>query len=190
MECVAPPQLDDSQLLAYIDGEAAPPVATHLARCPACRERAQGLGRLIGRMTVALYRLDCPTSTALGEYQLGLLADDAAISAHLTECVHCRAEVAQLQGFLAATEREFEPGIVKRAQVLVARLLGGGRRSGPALTLGLAGVRGGDAPLIYEAGDLQITLTVEQAEPVPRPPEPVWVDHRCGSAGCTGATLA
>src|SRR5687767_10210544 len=75
MECVDPPELNESQLLAYIDGDAGPAVAMHLARCPACRARAVQLGRLIGRMTVMLYRLDCPPAIDLGEYQLGLVPE-------------------------------------------------------------------------------------------------------------------
>jgi hypothetical protein len=163
MECVAPPQLNDSQLLAYIDGDAADSVTAHLAGCPACRERARQLGRLMGRMTVMLYRLDCPTSIDLGEYQLGLLPEvnSGIIAAHLTECPHCRAEIMQLQGFLVDTAPEPQPGLVTRVRVLVARLLSGRNMPGPALTPGLAGVRGGDAPLVYEADDLQITLSVE-----------------------------
>lgn len=163
MECVAPPQLNDSQILAYIDGDAAVSVTAHLVDCPACRERARQLGRLMGRMTVMLYRLDCPTSLELGEYQLGLLPEvnRSATAAHLTECPHCRAEIMQLQGFLADTAPELQPGLVTRVRVLVATLLSGRSMPGPALTPGLAGVRGGDAPLVYEAGDLQITLSVE-----------------------------
>jgi anti-sigma factor RsiW len=120
-------------------------------------------------MTSALYRLDCPPSAELGEYQLGLLARSqaAAIAAHLAECPHCRAEVAQLRGYLASLARAEAPNIVERAKVLVASLVSGTSTPGPALTPALAGLRGGDAPLVYEAGDVQITLTVEASEQAP-----------------------
>jgi anti-sigma factor RsiW len=169
MRCISSPELNDGQLLAYLDDTADAAVARHLADCPACRERVRQLARLLGRITVSLYRLDCPASAELGEYQLGLLPrpQRAALAAHLAECPHCRAEVAQLQGYLADLARAEEPGIVKRARVLVARLIGGTSTPGPALTPALAGLRGGDAPLIYEAGDVQITLTVEASEQAP-----------------------
>jgi anti-sigma factor RsiW len=169
MQCISPPELNDGQLLAYLDDAADAAVARHLTDCAACRQRARQLARLLGRMTASLYRLDCPASAELGEYQVGVLAQPqmAAIATHLAECPHCRAEVAQLQGYLADLAHPVEPSIVERAKVLVARLLSGGGVSGPALTPALAGLRGGDAPLVYEAGDAQLTLTVEAPEQAP-----------------------
>jgi anti-sigma factor RsiW len=169
MQCMSPPELNDGQLLAYLDDAADAAVARHLADCPACRQRAGQLARLLGRMTSALYRLDCPTSAELGEYQLGLLPQPqrAALAAHLAECPHCRAEVAQLRWYLADLTRAEAPNIVERAKVLVARLVSGASTPGPALMPALPGLRGGDAPLVYEAGDVQITLTVEASEQAP-----------------------
>jgi anti-sigma factor RsiW len=169
MQCVSPPELNDSQLLAYLDSAADAAVARHLTDCPACRQRARQLARLLGRITVSLYRLDCPASVELGEYQLGLLGrpQATAIAAHLAECPHCRAEVAQLRSYLADIAQTEEPNIVERAKVLIARLVSGASTPGPALTPALAGLRGGDAPLVYEAGDIQITLTVEASEQAP-----------------------
>ena len=169
MQCLSPPELNDSQLLAYLDGVADAAVETHLASCRSCRQRAQQLARLLGRMTVWLYRLECPASTDLGEYQLGLLPQPqlAGITAHLAECLHCRAEVAQLQGYLADTARDEEPGIVERARVLLARLLSSSPPA-PALAPALAGIRGGgDTLLVYEAGDVQVTLTIEVSQQQP-----------------------
>ena len=50
-----------------------------------------------------LYREDCPETTHLGEYQLGLLPEpeQAQVSAHLECCPHCRAELTRLTEFLA-----------------------------------------------------------------------------------------
>jgi anti-sigma factor RsiW len=165
MECVHPPELHDRQLLAYLDGEATAPVVAHLSQCPACRERARELAHLQARLTSHLYRLECPTPHELGEYQMGILtqAQAAAVAEHLIECPHCIAEVAQLNRYLADLSDELEPSIVERVRVLVARLIGGGTRAGtPALAPAMAGIRGEDAePLVYQAGDVQITIMIE-----------------------------
>jgi hypothetical protein len=170
MQCVAPPELSDGQLLAYLDGEVGSNVAAHLTLCPSCRGRAGQLARLLGRMTLSLYRFDCPEPAELGEYHLGLVPTARAVelAEHLVHCPHCRTETAQLQDFLVDTARDLEPSIVERVRILVARLLTGGSTAGPTLTPALAGFRGGyDAPLVFEAGDIQITLTAEPSEKAP-----------------------
>jgi anti-sigma factor RsiW len=165
MACVHPPELPDRQLLAYLDGEATARIVAHLSQCPACRQRARQLAHLQAALTSQLYRLECPTPHELGEYQLSVLtqAQAAAVAAHLIECPHCLAEVAQLNSYLADLSAELKTSIVERARVLVARLIDGGNRAGaPAFAPAMAGIRGEDAePSIYQAGDLQITIMVE-----------------------------
>jgi hypothetical protein len=157
--------------LAYLDGEATALVVAHLSQCPACRQRTRQLALLQAHLTSQLYRLECPTPHELGEYHLGILArlQAAAVAAHLIECPHCMAELAQLQGYLAELSAELEPSIVERARVLVARLIGGGNRAGtPAFAPAMAGIRGeGAEPSVYQAGDLQITIMVEPDDEQP-----------------------
>jgi hypothetical protein len=167
MDCVMPPKLDDRELLAYLDGEASHQVVAHLEQCPHCRERAEQLAQLQGRMTAELYRIGCPSTMELGEYHLGLLPGDrsAAVSRHLMECPHCSGEVAQLKGYLGelASELEFSP--VEQIKVLVARLVEGregrARPGAPTLAPAYAGLRGGEeGPRVYQAGDAQIVIEV------------------------------
>src|SRR4029453_18409711 len=66
MQCMSPPELNDGQLLAYLDDATDAVVARHLADCPACRQRAGQLARLLGRMTSALYRLPRPPPARAG----------------------------------------------------------------------------------------------------------------------------
>lgn len=179
MTCVSPPELDDRTLLIYIDGEASADVAAHIERCPHCRERAQRLARLQGRMTAQLYRLDCPAPSELGEYHLGMLpaAEMEAIRRHLEECPHCRREVAQLEGYLANLAPDLAPTLqpgpleqaVERVRVWVARLVSGGTvglpgqlapaYAGPVY----AGMRGDEwtAPLVYQADEVQVIVEIE-----------------------------
>jgi hypothetical protein len=167
MACISPPGPADIDLLAYLDGEPDDRVVAHLAQCPHCRERAQGLARLQGYLTARLYRFDCPPAAELGEYHLGLLSSDqaAAIVSHLALCPHCAAEIAQLEGYLADLAPDLDRGLLERAaghiRVLVARALKGGVsldvlvQPAPAL----AGLRGdeGDS-LIYEADEAQVVI--------------------------------
>ena len=170
MNCVSPPELDDRQLLTYVDGEADRNVATHLEQCSYCLEKARQLARLQKRLTRRLYRLTCPSPAELGEYHLGMLdaAQGATIAQHLQECPHCTREVAQLRSYLSelAPTVEFSPlerVRVAAVKVLVARLIGGGQEDARlALAPAFAGIRG-DArgPITLEADGILIVLDVQ-----------------------------
>ena len=167
MACELPPEPNDQELLAYLDGEAGPQVEEHIARCAHCRERARQLARLQGRLTARLYRAVCPTTVELGEYHLGLLPGEraAAVARHLAECPHCARETAQLREYLGALVPHPEPTPLEQVQVLVAQLV---RRieesiqpAPPALAPAYA-LRGeGAGPLLYQAGDVQISIEVQ-----------------------------
>ena len=163
MNCVSPPALDDSQLLASLDGEAGPQVTEHLARCPYCRLRAAQLGSLQNRLTARLYRLTCPSPLELGDYHLGLLRNEqrAAIAAHLLECPHCTRELAELRSYLRELAPPFEPGPLERVKVLIARLVGGGTGG---LAPAYAMLRGGSqGPVTLEADGILIILDARPA---------------------------
>lgn len=178
MSCVAPPELEDIQLLAYLDGEAEPGVSAHLQVCPHCQCRADMLADLQQALTRSLYRATCPTSRELGEYHLGLLpaSQAQAVSDHLTICPFCAEERAQLRTFLAEPDPRREPSPLEKAasqvKVTIARLLSGpswaGAFGAPSLAPALAGVRGDEErPLIYEAGEIQIALEIQSDENQP-----------------------
>ena len=173
MACVSPPELNDRELLTYIDGEADQQVVAHLERCPHCREKAHRLACLQGRLTARLYRVTCPSPVELGEYHVGVLprAQAAAVARHLAECPHCTREVAQLKDYLAGLATAMEPSplerIKARARVLVARLVNGGLEAGllgqPALAPAYAGVRGEERePTLYQADDIQVAIEIQE----------------------------
>jgi hypothetical protein len=175
MTCVSPPELSDGDLLAYLDGEADTHAKKHLENCPSCRERAQRLARRQSDMTARVYRFDCPSPLELGEYRLDVLPTDraAGVARHLTTCLRCTQEIAQLEGYLAdlAPDLELSPRerAGERLQVMVARLVSGGARGDllaqPAPAY--AGLRGREEqapPLIFEAEQVQVVLDV-QADP-------------------------
>lgn len=169
MACASPPELEDEQILKYLDGEADPRVAAHVAQCAHCRERVKRLARLQEQLTAQLYRTQCPTSQELGEYHLGTLPGERAvlIAQHVAECPHCAEELAQLKEYLGAVASDLEVGPVERARVWVAELIRGGTgmagqgrlTSAPAY----AGVRGeGEGPRIYQAGEVQVAIDVQE----------------------------
>lgn len=104
MQCSEPGAIRDEELLAYLAGEyVRPTVVQHLARCQFCTTRLASYRRIEYKLINKLYRWDCPSDQILGEYQLGLLNHEQAltIKRHLENCGHCTAEVTALAEFLA-----------------------------------------------------------------------------------------
>jgi hypothetical protein len=119
------------------------------------------------KLTLALYRMNCPDSIELGEYYLGGGLDERAVfmAQHLAECPHCAREVAQLESYLAELAPTLESSplaqIKARVRVLVAHLTGGGLESGPALAY--SGLRGEEEePYVYQADEVQVVVEVSE----------------------------
>ena len=104
MECLEPGAIHDEELLAYLAGEKVRPlVEQHLTTCQYCANRLVEYRHLELTLSSKLFRWDCPPTSVLGEYELGMLSKEmsAAVQHHLSMCVLCTAEVASLTGFLA-----------------------------------------------------------------------------------------
>lgn len=115
-------------------------------------------------LKAALYRITCPDSATLGNFYLGLLPKDKAsvLSAHLAVCPHCMQEVSQLEAFLLETTVSPEPTPAERIKVWIAKRLPTGDQTGGLLGTPAFAMRGGDTgPLMYEAGDAQLSLEVQ-----------------------------
>lgn len=171
MACVSPPELENRELLAYLDGEGGREVVEHLQRCPHCRERAQQLAQFQDYMIVRMYRAECPSSTELGEHYLGVLPGERteAIALHLAECPLCKHEVDQLRTYLADLEPGLETSpfeqVKEHAKILIARLVdgleGGQVSEKPGRILAFAGLRGEEGACVYEVGNIQIAIEVQ-----------------------------
>jgi hypothetical protein len=172
MACQEPPELDDIQLLTYLDDDATPDVIRHLRACRHCSARAGQLRLLEARLTTAYYRSSCPSPMDLGAYRFGRQAhkETRRIARHVAECPHCARELARLERFLSDLAPEPEADRLAdaagRIRVLVARLTGGVRDAfsgpAPALAPAYAGLRGEAAgPSIYEAGNAQVMLSAQ-----------------------------
>ncbi len=115
-------------------------------------------------LKAALYRITCPDSATLGNFHLGLLAQDEAvmIANHLDICPHCTEEVSQLELFLAETAVSLEVSTSDRIKIWIAKRIPSGGGAGNVLGTPAFAVRGNDSgPLMYEAGDAQLTLDIQ-----------------------------
>ena len=170
MSCFKTPQLTEIELLMALDGEADPEIIMHIAHCPDCRVRAGQLQKLQDGLTNRLFRVDCPSSMDVGEYQLGLLPAEQALAVekHLAECTFCSGERSLLASFLAETspitKTDLLAPVKETMRILVARLttgFSGGLLGQPGLAPAMAGLRGAaDGPLMYEAEEVQVMAEV------------------------------
>lgn len=115
------------------------------------------------RLAAQLYRVTCPTTTELGDYHLHLMTGSQkdTVQKHVHGCPHCQAELAQLQAYLTDLTPDVEHSLGERIQIWIARLIPAGTMGGgmPQPALALRGQE--DGPLLYEAGDAQLTLEVQ-----------------------------
>lgn len=158
--CAFPPELDDKQLSAYLDGIADEATLSHLKRCARCREKAEALDRFQKRLANRLYRATCPPSIELGEYHLHLLpaSQMLIVGQHVRECPHCAREISELEGFLSEPEPSLTEKLIGGAKVLIARLVGG--TLSPA-TIALRGEARG--PMTFAADGIAIVLDIQPA---------------------------
>jgi len=97
-ECVDPLELDEGELMAYVDGQESEKVRTHLARCPYCVAQVAAYRHTEVLLRAVLHRVSCPTPERLGLYQLNLLPtrEQLIVARHVRECPHCARELEEL----------------------------------------------------------------------------------------------
>ena len=160
------PKFTDEQLLAYLDGEVEPEVAAQIEASSADVRRARDLTKLQNNLAARLYRVDCPDSIDLGEYHLGLFDQSRAriFRRHLRDCPHCTKELEQLSQFIDLEQPEPATGPLEQVRVLIGQIISRLDESTrpPSLAPAFA-LRGGEMEvLVFEAGDLQITLELQE----------------------------
>lgn len=98
--------LSDQQISALIDGTADAALKAQVAANAHLQAQLDAAQRVEAALHRLLYRWDCPTPDALGEYQLQRLpaAQREALARHLAHCRRCRDEVALLADFLATDD--------------------------------------------------------------------------------------
>jgi len=164
MECIAPHNITEEQLLAYSDGEADETTLEHIGRCPYCAEQARAITATQSILRVLFQRIECPEAHTLGEFHMGLLSADErpVIKDHLNSCPDCAKEVSDLEHFLQDVRTEFmAPPLQTQLKRLVARLAPS--PPGPADQQPAFAFRGAaTAPLdIYQAEDIKMVVGLE-----------------------------
>jgi hypothetical protein len=154
--------LSDDELIAYLDGEAAPEIARLIEATPRYQTRLEELRRLQTGLSQRLKPLKRPSTLTLGEYQLGLLpaAEARAVEAYLRQHAHAARQQDRLAAFLADLEPRPEPagpGLVAQVKILIAELIGSGQGGLQPAAAGIRGKREG----IYQAGDIQIVIETD-----------------------------
>ncbi|HIQ06085.1 MAG TPA: hypothetical protein EYH31_10450 [Anaerolineae bacterium] len=105
--CIAPDEISEEALLAYVRGESTAETAAHLSRCARCRREVEVYQRLQQVLRDRLYRFDCPDAEQLEAFVSATLAkaDAKRIAVHLSRCPLCRQEVEALMSHAVQAER-------------------------------------------------------------------------------------
>ena len=154
--CIFPPELDDKQLLAYLDDpDANQETASHIEKCSYCRGKAEALDRFQKDLKSRLYRSTCPPPEELGEFHLKMLPASRrlVIGQHLRACHHCTREISNLTEYLS--DREPQPNILESVQEFIAHLVSGGE-------VAFHSMRGDeDRTFTYQADGLFFSINVD-----------------------------
>ena len=162
--CIHPSEIQESDLMAYVDGTADEAVVQHIRRCPACARQAEALATLQATLTAKLYRFSCPTPDQLIAYQQSELrgSEKLVVVQHLRQCPHCARE-------LAALAREERMGLGERIRAAIKVL------DAVLVTpqLQAAGVRGAPGatrrtPQVYRADEIEIIVSQTSSRTHPR----------------------
>lgn len=187
MNCVAPEEIREGDLLAYVEGRASQQVKEHVARCPPCTAEAAALAKIDRALSAVLYRASCPATEVLVQYQAGLLPvrERRRIEGHLRVCSLCAGELRRLSA-LDAPQRSLWEEMRRAARTVIEAV-----RMEPPLRLAAA-VRGGRfSQWLYRAGELDVVLGSEALQP----PRDLWrlrgrVTHGgLAEAELTGSTV-
>lgn len=156
--------LQEGDLLAYLDGEAPPATARHIATCPRCQAELAGLRAAEALLSAALTRADCPAPELLLRYQAGLLgAEEAAIVAeHIAACADCTEELA----LLAEPPAPSLAGSLARAGARILRAL---LQPAPPPALALRGDEPGGRRVAYAVEGYQVLLATTPGRPATGP---------------------
>jgi hypothetical protein len=160
MNCIAPPELEDAQLLMYLDGDAKPAVGAHIEQCAFCREKAGHLERVELELKRLSFRGSCPSAHELRDYYFSLLSRPRLeeITEHLVICPHCTHELLVDYADLPRPIPEKSIGLLEQIRLLVAQLIPSGQSLQPAYAW-----RGGaekKSRVIYRANDIQVSISL------------------------------
>jgi hypothetical protein len=169
VKCIAPNEIEDIDLLAYMDGEATPAVAAHIAACRFCQQELEAFLQVDFLLRQAAYRRACPESDVLWQYANHQLeqAQMQSLSPHVARCAYCQQDLRQLAAAVFVS-----PGPMPQAKSSAAPYLGRIQGAGKQILRAIiqpplqpaAALRGQtEDQNIYRVGAYQIILSKETA---------------------------
>ena len=164
IECIAPDEIKEGDLMEYVEGTAPQRVRDHVARCPACAAQAAALAQVDHTLRERLFRASCPTADVLLGYVTRTLpaGERRRVARHIEECPHCAAEVQELEQAGVASVPTLWQQVARAARALIEAIAVPPR---PELVPAL---RGSSHHLrLFRAGDLDIALGSEVSGPGP-----------------------
>lgn len=110
-----------------------------------------------------LYRVDCPSTLELGEFQLQMLSEALSnrIHSHLQICPYCRREIAALDAYLQDLAPDLGYTLAERVRIWIAERMPV-HTAGQNLAFGLRGDSGAGRVYDYQAGEAQITVEIQE----------------------------
>ena len=165
--CINPAEIQEGDLMAYVDAVADEAVVQHIRRCPACARRAEELAARQAVLAAKLYRFSCPTPDQLIACQRGELqgSEKLVVAQHLRQCPHCAREVAALAHQNVETEgmglgEQFRAAIKVLEAVLVTPQASPRALSRAVQATGMSGASGvtRPRPQVYRACKTEIVV--------------------------------
>ena len=157
--CVDPAEIQEGDLMGYLDGMADHVIVQHIQRCPACSRQVAALASLQAILSVKLYRSSCPAPEQLVAYWQGQIKSNEKLLTvqHLRQCPHCARE-------LAALARDERAGLSERLGAAIAKL----EATLVMFPLKAVAVRGDEATRltsqVYRAGEIEILLSLQPSQ--------------------------
>jgi len=152
--------LEDWELDRLADGEGTPEMQRTLAESPTDQQRFQEIRQEEQRLRQTLFRADCPSTLALGEWQFGMVVPEQTVilQSHIAACPHCTAELVQIQSAMNApvTDSPKREPVLRRLIMKLESLLDDIAGTTAASPVAL---RGETWSGLYTSGDYMISLT-------------------------------
>ncbi|MCA9972825.1 MAG: hypothetical protein KC425_21560 [Anaerolineales bacterium] len=164
--CSEPTRIDETDLLAYLAGEADADVRRHVETCTACQARAAALQAADMTLWQTAVRLDCPDLDTLLRIEAGLMPA-AAWQPHIAACPHCQEVLQALAAAVTdtavspATQDTWSEKLHDGLRTAGRRLLEALPRPVPRAQLAFRGDE--TREWLYEVEAFQIVITVAEA---------------------------
>ena len=165
-----PPQLNEGDLLAYLDGDASPELIRTIEQDAMLLAQVDELRQAQMLFGFSLAQRHCPDTDSLVEYQASLLPESErqSIADHLITCTYCQAEMAELSVGIVLDEVEVEAVEPVREPNWLDALQAAGRQlieltMRPQLSRGpVYALRGKAQQTIFEADGFQLIVSTKR----------------------------